>query len=155
MNWHHHIKGHVEIGYLTKFGSLRLNRNESNDSWNMVKVHTNVCNFVTASPTYKLLIFFTISVIFPKMSKHSNFRISFLQVVDAWRILQFDRKTEKYFKDRLSLYGFGGRYHKIIETFVWIFNHVSRVITWSLFNLRAPNLVKLYGGVSLSVYRLI
>ena len=31
----------------------------------------------------KLLIFFTISVIFPKMSKHNNFRISFLQVVDA------------------------------------------------------------------------
>ena len=26
--------------------------------------------------------------------------------------------------------------------FVWVFNHVSRVITWSLFNLRAPNLVK-------------
>ena len=31
---------------------------------------------------------------------------------------------------------FGGRCHKI--TFVWIFNNVSRVTTWSLFNLRAP-----------------
>ena len=29
-----------------------------------------------------------------------------------------------------------------LQRFVWIFNHVSRVITWSLFNLRAPNLVK-------------
>ena len=29
-----------------------------------------------------------------------------------------------------------------LQTFVWIFNHVSRVTTWSLFNLRAPNLVK-------------
>ena len=29
-----------------------------------------------------------------------------------------------------------------LQKFVWIFSHVSRVITWSLFNLRAPNLVK-------------
>ena len=29
-----------------------------------------------------------------------------------------------------------------LQTFVWIFNHVLRVTTWSLFNLRAPNLVK-------------
>ena len=29
-----------------------------------------------------------------------------------------------------------------LQRFVWIFNHVSRVRTWSLFNLRAPNLVK-------------
>ena len=29
-----------------------------------------------------------------------------------------------------------------LQNFVWLFNHVSRVITWSLFNLRAPNLVK-------------
>ena len=33
------------------------------------------------------------------MGKHSDFRISSLQVVDAWRILQFNRKTEKYFKE--------------------------------------------------------
>ena len=47
---------------------------------------------------YKLLIFFTISVIFLKMGKHSDFRINSFQVVDVWRILQFNRKTEKYFK---------------------------------------------------------
>ena len=29
-----------------------------------------------------------------------------------------------------------------LQRFVWLFNHVSGVITWSLFNLRAPNLVK-------------
>ena len=29
-----------------------------------------------------------------------------------------------------------------LQTFVWIFNRVSRVLTSSLFNLRAPNLVK-------------
>ena len=45
-----------------------------------------------------------------------------------------------------------------LQTFVWIFNHVSRVITWSLFNLRAPNWSNdqpqhdlLYDGVSLSI----
>ena len=31
------MKGHVEIGYLTKFGALKLNRNQVIDSWNMVK----------------------------------------------------------------------------------------------------------------------
>ena len=41
------------------------------------------------------------------MGKHSDFRISSFQVVDAWRILHFKRKT--------SLYGFGGRCHKIID----------------------------------------
>ena len=49
-----------------------------------------------------------------------------------------------------------------LQRFVWIFNHVSRVITLSLCNFRAPNLFKkpistkpvynlLYGGVSLSI----
>ena len=33
------------------------------------------------------------------MGKHSDFRISSFQVEDAWRILQFNRKTEKYFKE--------------------------------------------------------
>ena len=30
------------------------------------------------------------------MGKHSDFRISSFQVEDAWRILQFKRKTEKF-----------------------------------------------------------
>ena len=32
INWHHHVKGHVEIGYLTKFEQV-----SSCDSWHMVK----------------------------------------------------------------------------------------------------------------------
>ena len=44
------------------------------------------------------------------MGKNSDFRISSFQVVDARRILQFNIKTEKYFK---SL--FGGRCHKITD----------------------------------------
>ena len=38
------------------------------------------------------------------MGKHSDFRISSFQVVDACRILHFERKTEKILQ---SLYGFG------------------------------------------------
>ena len=37
-----------------------------------------------------------ISVIFLKTGEHSDFRITFFQVVDALRILQFKRKTEKF-----------------------------------------------------------
>ena len=44
------------------------------------------------------------------MGRDSDFRISSFQEVDAWRILKFKWKTEKYFK---SLYSFGGRCHKI------------------------------------------
>ena len=74
-----------------------------------------------------------ISVIFLKMGKHGDFRISSFQVVDAGRILQFNKKIKNILK---SLYaGFGGRCHKITD-------HVSTVITWSLFNFRAPNVVK-------------
>ena len=36
------MKGRVEIGYLTKFGALRLNRNQvmTFEAW--LKIHTNV-----------------------------------------------------------------------------------------------------------------
>ena len=37
------------------------------------------------------------------MDKHSDFRISSFRVVDAWPILQFNRKTEKYFKEFMVL----------------------------------------------------
>ena len=47
------------------------------------------------------------------MGKHSDFRISSFQVEGAWRILQFNRKTQKYLKK--SLYGFEGRCHKITD----------------------------------------
>ena len=52
------------------------------ETW-LKSIQTSVILLQRHPKPYKLLIFFTISVIFPKMSKHSNFRISFLQVVDA------------------------------------------------------------------------
>ena len=44
------MKGHVEIRYLTKFGALKLNRDQVMTLETWLKIHTNVCNFVTASP---------------------------------------------------------------------------------------------------------
>ena len=44
------MKGHVEIVYLTKFGALKLNRDQAMTLETWLKIRTNVCNFVTASP---------------------------------------------------------------------------------------------------------
>ena len=81
------------------FGALRLNRDQvmTLETW-LKSLQTSVILLQRHPKPYKLLIFFTISVIFPKMGKHSNFGISSFEVVDAWRILQFDRKTEKILK---------------------------------------------------------
>ena len=48
--WHHHIKDHVEIGYLTKFDVFRVKRDQVMDLKIWFKIHTNVSNFETASP---------------------------------------------------------------------------------------------------------
>ena len=72
------------------------------------------------------------------MSKHSDFHLSFFQMVSAWRHFTVVTKLMKNFK---SLYGFGDAVSKL-ETFVWILSHVSRSITWSLFTLKASYLVK-------------
>ena len=40
------VKGHVEVGYLTKFGTLKLNR----DQVMTLETWLKICNFVTASP---------------------------------------------------------------------------------------------------------
>ena len=43
------MKGHVEIGYLTKFGALKLNRNQVMILETWLKIHTNVYKLVTSS----------------------------------------------------------------------------------------------------------
>ena len=42
INSHYHIKGHVEIGHLTKFGALRLNKDQVMTPKTWLKIHTNV-----------------------------------------------------------------------------------------------------------------
>ena len=59
---------------------------------------------------YKLLKFFMISVILFKMGKHSDFHLSFFQIVSAWRDFTVVTNLMKNFK---SLHGFGGRCLKI------------------------------------------
>ena len=49
------MKGDVEIGYLTKFGALRLHRNQVMTLKTCLKIHTNICNFVTASISPKTI----------------------------------------------------------------------------------------------------
>ena len=44
------MKDHVEIGYLTKYDALRVNRDQVMDLEIRVKIHTNVSNFEKASP---------------------------------------------------------------------------------------------------------
>ena len=87
---------------------------------------------------HKLLKFFMISVILFKMGKHSDFHLSFFQIVGAWRGFTVVTKMMKNFK---SLYGFGGRCLKIRDVCMDL-SHVSRSITWSLFTLKASYLVK-------------
>ena len=75
------------------------------------------------------------------MGKHSNSRISAFQVVDECRILHFNRKTEKYFKE---FTWFGGTYAvTTLQAFVWIFNHVlSHNLIPVQLKSTMPNLVK-------------
>ena len=53
------------------------------ETW--LKIPTNVSNFETTSPKTicKLLKFFIISVILFEMGKHSDFYLSFFQIVGA------------------------------------------------------------------------
>ena len=49
INWHQHMKDHVEIGHLTKYDAFRVNRDQVMDLEIWFKIHTNVSNFETAS----------------------------------------------------------------------------------------------------------
>ena len=87
INWHHHLKDHVEIGHLTKYDAFRVNKYQAMTLEIWLKIDTNVPNFETASPKkpYKLLIFVLISVILFKMSKQSDFYLRLFQIVGEWR----------------------------------------------------------------------
>ena len=44
------MKDHVEIDYLTKYDALRVNGDRVMNLEIWFKIHTNICNFETASP---------------------------------------------------------------------------------------------------------
>ena len=53
------MRDHVEIGHLTKYDAFKVNRDRVVDLEIWFKIHTNVCNFETASPkTISTLKFF-------------------------------------------------------------------------------------------------
>ena len=82
------MKDHVEVGHLTKYDVLKMNRDQVIDLEIWFKIHTNVF----------------------KMSKHSDFHLIFFQIEDAWQDCTVVTKLIKKFK---SLYGFGGHFLKI------------------------------------------
>ena len=43
------MKDHVEIGHLTKYDDVRVNRDQVMDLETWFKIHTNVSNFETVS----------------------------------------------------------------------------------------------------------
>ena len=49
INWHHHMKDHVDIDHLTKYDAFRVNRDQVMDLETWLKIHTNVSNFETES----------------------------------------------------------------------------------------------------------
>lgn len=141
INWRRHMKDPCEIDHLTKFNAFMMNKDQLMVLETWFKIHTKVFNFVTvqtASPKpYKLLNVFIIPVLLFKMGKHSDFNLTFFLIVDRWHYLFSCHKTDKKNK---SLYGLGDAILDV--TFIWILNHVSKSITWSLFNLKSSNFVK-------------
>ena len=79
------MKGHVEIGHLTKYDAFRVNRDQVMDIEIWFIIHTNVCPILRQRPlkSYKLLKFFMISVTLFKMCKHSDFHLIFFQIEGA------------------------------------------------------------------------
>ena len=126
----------------------------------MLKIHTNVSNFETASPKiakpYKLLKFFMISAILFKMGRHSDFHLSFFQIVGAWRDFTVVTKLMKNFK---SLYGFGGRCLKIRDVCIDFepFFKVHNLVSIHLKNITLRQMINLdmIFHVVVSVYRLV
>ena len=97
-----------------------------------------------------------ISVILFKMGKHSDFHLSFFQIVRAWRDFTVATKLIKNFK---NLYGFGGRFLKIrdvcmdFEPYFKVHNLVS-VHPKSVILAQMTNLNMIF-HVVVSIYRLV
>ena len=71
VNWHHHMKDHVDIGHLTKYDAFRMNGDQA----------TNLEIYASKSI---LLKFFMISVILFKISKKSgDFHLIVFQIEGA------------------------------------------------------------------------
>ena len=89
IKWHHHIKGHVEIGNLIKYMMLL--------GWTETKLWTLKYGSKSIQTSLILTLF--------KMGKHSDFYLCFFQMVGAWWYFTVFIKLIENFK---GLYGFVG-----------------------------------------------
>ena len=152
------MKDHVEIGHLTKYDALRVNRDQVMDLEIRFKIHTNVSNFDTASPkTVKTL----------KIFHHfcDNCKIlscTYYLKEAAMKIALFAHFKEYHENHKLklnSLYGFRGRFLKIrdvckdFEPYFKVYNLVS-VHPRSIILGQMTNLNMIF-HVVMSVYRLV
>ena len=65
------MKDHVEIGYLTKYDAVRVNRDQVMDLEIWFKIRANIFNFETASPKNIKLLKFSISFVTTVKSHHA------------------------------------------------------------------------------------
>ncbi len=86
----------------------------------------------------------TFAILF-KTGKHSDFQLSFFQIMGLWQ--DFTAVTRRIKILRV--------YMVLGETFVWIFNHVSRSITSFLCILKASNLVKPHGTNLMAIFHVV
>ena len=111
-------------------------------------IHANVSNFETGSPKIlSTLNFLTTSVILFKMGKHSDFHLSFFQVVSAWRnfavVTKLIKKNKTIYVFFFFFFFFPGDAVPNLKAFVRILNHNLRSITWSLSTRKASYSLKL------------
>ena len=76
------MKDHVEKDHLTKCYDSRVNKDKVMDLELWLKIHTTVSRQRPPKPC-KLFKFFMIFVTLFKMGKHSDFHLSFFQIVGA------------------------------------------------------------------------
>jgi len=117
-----------------------LNTDQGMDPQTWFKIHTNVSDFLKVSPkTIQTLFFFSYNFCdVHKISQHSDFLLSFFQIVNEWPDFTVATKLQNVFK---SLYAFWLLCQEV-ETFIWIPKHVQRSIPWSPFNIKELTLVK-------------
>ena len=72
------MKDHGEIGHLTKFDAFWMTRDQVLNFETWLKIHTNVSNLRHPPRPHEL--FFMILILL-KMGKHSDFHLSFFQIV--------------------------------------------------------------------------
>ena len=101
------MKDHVEIGHLTKYYALRVNRDRVMNLEIWFRIHTNVSNFKTASPKTT----YTLKVIYQffdncKIPSCTHYLKAVEMKIALFAYFKEYHGNHKNFK---SLYDFGGR----------------------------------------------